>query len=176
MLLDLEELDDGRFLRLADPPSAIVADSLFEPCAISRNAKRQITKRRAIVDIHSRNAAAKLIHTFPSQVRRPVLLTMPGILAVSSSSRRWTTPCGSRKPTMILGTPSRNDWAQNLRSFLSYLSMSRSERSSAEVFSSTQWMGSSFRSGLQSQTVWSVCFGIQIDGLGTAYRHRPRLQ
>ena len=104
-------------------------------------------------DIHSRKAAAKLMQTFPSQDPLPTFFTFPGILAVSSSSSRWTIPFWSRNPTIIFGTPSKNDCAQNLSSFRSYLSMSRSLRISAEVLSSTQWMGSSLRSGLQSQTV-----------------------
>lgn len=90
---------------------------------------------------------------FPSHVPLPTRLTLPGMLAVSISSKRWTMPRSSRNPTMIFGTPSRKDWAQNLSSFRSYLVTSRSFLISAAVFSSTQLMGSSFLSGLQSQTV-----------------------
>lgn len=89
---------------------------------------------------------------FPSQEPLPIFLTLPGILAVSSSSKRCTMPFWSRKPTMIVGTPSKKDCAQNFNNFRSYLSISRSLRISADVFSSTQWIGSSFLSGLQSHT------------------------
>lgn len=89
---------------------------------------------------------------FPSQVLFPTFWTFPGMLEVSSSSRWRKVPCWSRNPTMILGTPNRNDWAQNFKSFRSYFIISRSFLISAEVFSSTQLIGSSFRSGLQSQT------------------------
>lgn len=62
-------------------------------------------------------------------------------------------PSRERKPTMILGTPSRKDWAQNLRSLRSKLSRSRSDRMSALVLSSTQLIGEPGVGGLESQTV-----------------------
>lgn len=53
---------------------------------------------------------------------------------------------------MIFGTPSKNDCIQNFNNLRSYLSMSLSFAISADVFSSTQLMGSSLFSGLQSHT------------------------
>ena len=111
---------------------------------------RQNVRRRN--NIHSRKVAAKLIQIFPSHVPRPDFLTLFGMLAVSSSSKRRRIPPWSRNPTTILGTPRRKDCAQNFRSFRSNLTMSRSFLISAEVLSSTQLIGSSLRSGLLSQT------------------------
>jgi hypothetical protein len=51
-----------------------------------------------------------------------------------------------------LGTPSRKDCVQNFSSFRSYLIIPLLSRISADVFSSTQLIGSSFLSGLASQT------------------------
>jgi len=104
-------------------------------------------------DAQSRKAAVKLIHKFPFQVFLPLRLTMPGILLVSNSSSLSKMPILLRNPTMILGTPSRNDCIQNFRSFLSYLNMSLSLSIKAEVLSSTQLIGSSLLSGLRSHTV-----------------------
>ena len=53
---------------------------------------------------------------------------------------------------MILGTPSKKDCIQNFSNLRSYLSISLSFVISAEVFNSTQLMGSSLFSGLQSHT------------------------
>lgn len=77
------------------------------------------------------------MHTFPSQLPLPFNLTNVGIFAVSSSSKLCRIPSLLRKPTIILGTPSKNDWIQNLRSLRSYLRMSRSDKGVAAVFSST---------------------------------------
>lgn len=101
---------------------------------------------------HSRNAAVKLMQTFPSQLPFPSLLTLPGIVWVSMSSSRNSIPCLSRNPTTIFGTPRRKDCAQNLSSFRSNLIFSLSLNSSEVVFNSTQLMGSSFRAGFESQT------------------------
>ena len=60
---------------------------------------------------------------------------------------------------MIFGTPRRKDWIQNLRSFRSYLSMSRSLEMVAEVLSSTQLMASFLLGGLESHTGKVVSFG-----------------
>lgn len=89
----------------------------------------------------------------PSHDALPFLFTRPGMFCVSNSSSLRRMPSLVRKPTMILGTPSRNDWVQNLRSLRSYFSMSRSFSISADVFSSTQLIGSSLFSGLQSHTI-----------------------
>lgn len=107
------------------------------------------------LDLHSRKAAVKFIQMFPSQLPRPSRLTLPGNPWVSSSSSRRSIPSLSRNPTTILGTPRRKDCAQNLSSLRSYLSFSLSLINSAVVFSSTQLIGSSLRTGLQSQTVTS---------------------
>lgn len=146
---EFEDLNDWRFFLLSNPPSTISLDSLLKPCRIVSARTSALSKKQSL---HSRNAAAKLMQIFPSHEPLPSFLTFPGILAVSSSSNRCTMPFWSRNPTMILGTPSRKDCAQNLSNFRSYLSISRSLRISADVFSSTQWIGSSFRSGLQSHT------------------------
>lgn len=90
---------------------------------------------------------------------RPRRATVSGIEATSMSSTRCRMPSRDRKPTMMRGTPSRNDWIQNLSSLRSKLSRSRSLRISAEVLSSTQLMGSPALGGLESQT-------------GRARRHR----
>ena len=88
----------------------------------------------------------------PSQVPLPRRFTRPGIFFVSISSSLCKIPFLSRKPTTILGTPNRKDCIQNFRSLRSYFSMSLSLSISAEVFNSTQLMGSSLFSGLQSHT------------------------
>lgn len=102
-------------------------------------------------DLQSRNAAAKLMHTFPSQSCVP-LLTMSGMACVSSSSRRFNIPFPVRRPTIILGTPSRKDCAQNLRSLRSNFTWSRWVEISAAVLSSTQLMEWDGSEGLRSQT------------------------
>ncbi len=108
--------------------------------------------------LHSRKRAVKLIHVFPSQAGAWLffparLATMFGMLIVSSSSTRCKIPLLLRKPMMILGTPRRKDWIQILSNLRSYLTKSLSFSSSAVVFSSTQLIGSSFLSGLRSQTI-----------------------
>jgi len=79
----------------------------------------------------------------PSHVPFPRRLTVPGIEAVSISSTLFRIPSGVRNPTMILGTPRRNDWIQNFINFRSKVIMSRSFRMSALVFNSTQLIGPS---------------------------------
>lgn len=103
----------------------------------------------------SRKLAVKLMQRLPSHVPLPLLFTVLGMFFVSSSSSRCRIPFLLRNPTIILGTPRRNDCIQNFSSFRSYLSMSLSFSISADVFSSTQWMGSSLLSGLQSHTAYS---------------------
>jgi hypothetical protein len=88
--------------------------------------------------LHSNNSDAKLMHIFPSQVPFPRLFTVPGIDAVSISSTLLRMPSGVRNPTMIFGTPRRNDCIQNFISFRSKVIISRSLRISALVLSSTQ--------------------------------------
>lgn len=106
-----------------------------------------------VINIQSRNASAKLIHMFPSHVPLLRLLTVPGIAAVSSSSTRTRIPLWLRKPTMIFGTPRRKDCIQNFINLRSKASISRSERGSTDVLSSTQLMPLSGTAGLMSQTV-----------------------
>lgn len=103
-------------------------------------------------DSHSRKALAKLIHTLPSHCLRP-RATLAGMEATSISSSLTRIPSRDRNPTMILGTPRRKDWIQNLRSFRSKLSLSRSPRMSIDVLSSTQLIGSPALGGLESHTV-----------------------
>lgn len=100
---------------------------------------------------HSKKSAAKLIHMFPSHWR-PLRPTVSGMAATSISSTRCRTPSRDRNPTTILGTPRRNDWIHHFMSLRSKLSRSRSPRISAEVLSSTQWMGAPGCAGLESQT------------------------
>lgn len=69
---------------------------------------------------HSRNSAAKLMHMIPSH-ERPFLATMAGMPSTSISSSLRRMPSRDRKPTMILGTPRRKDWIQNLHNLLSKL-------------------------------------------------------
>ena len=121
---------------------------------------------------HSRKAAVKLMQRLPSHVLLPCRLTIPGMFLVSvqvtlspnqppnaarcirspSSSSLCRIPFWLRKPTIILGTPSKKDWIQNFNNLRSYLSISLSFAISAAVFNSTQLMGSSRFTGLQSHT------------------------
>lgn len=64
----------------------------------------------------SKNSSVKQIHAFASCFP---FFTVVGIFAVSSSSSCFRIPFLLRKPTMIFGTPSKNDWIQNLRSLCS---------------------------------------------------------
>lgn len=103
-------------------------------------------------NLHSKKALAKLIHTLPSHCL-PLRATVVGIEATSISSSFWRIPSRDRNPTMILGTPRRNDWIQNLSSLRSKFSLSRSLRMSMEVLSSTQLIGSPALGGFESHTV-----------------------
>src|ERR1700733_551454 len=78
------------------------------------------------------------------------------MLWVLSSSSRVRIPSAVRKPTMIFGTPSKNDCIQIFKSFRSNLIWSRSLLISAEVFNSTQLTGRFLSSGLMSQTYFSI--------------------
>ena len=109
-------------------------------------------RSQAVKLSQSRKAAVKLMQRLPSHAPLPCRLTTPGMFLVSSSSILCKIPFWLRKPTMILGTPSKNDCIQNFNSLRSYLSMSLSFAIAAEVFNSTQLMGSSLFSGLQSHT------------------------
>src|SRR5882724_5863241 len=108
------------------------------------------------LDLQSSNADAKLIHILPSQVPFPRLFTVPGIEAVSISSTLFKIPSGVRNPTIILGTPRRNDCIQNFMSLRSNVIMSLSFRISALVFSSTQLMELP-SVGLESHTCSCQC-------------------
>ena len=103
-------------------------------------------------DEQFRNPAAKLIHIFPSQVAFPLLFAIPGIFSVSISSTRSRTPFWSLKPTIIVGTPKRNDWIQNFMSLRSNASRSRSDWGEMDVLSSIQFIRVWGVSGLASQT------------------------
>ena len=93
---------------------------------------------------------------FPSQVPFPRLFTVPGIEEVSISSTLFRIPSGVRNPTMILGTPRRNDCIQNFMSLRSNVIMSLSFRISALVFNSTQLVGLP-SVGLESHTCSYQC-------------------
>lgn len=136
----------------AYPPNSLVVNLGAQPYGTSQQVSlspAQLPKEKCL---HSKNSAAKLMHTFPSHWR-PRFATVPGIPSTSISSTLWRIPSRERKPTMIFGTPSRNDWIQNFMSFRSKLSLSRSLRISAEVLSSTQWIGSPGLGGFESQTM-----------------------
>lgn len=125
-------VEDRSFLRILQTPSPIIV--AFKTVPISYIVI-------AWADLQSSNADAKLIHIFPSHVPFPRLFTVPGIDAVSISSTLFKMPSGVRNPTMILGTPRRNDCIQNFISLRSNVIISLSFRISALVFSSTQLMG-----------------------------------
>ncbi len=91
------------------------------------------------------------MHMVPSHVPLPCLLTIPGIEAVFISSILFKKPSGVLNPTIIFGTPSKNDWIQNFINLRSRVTISLSFRISAVVFSSTQLIGES-STGLQSHT------------------------
>jgi hypothetical protein len=71
------------------------------------------------------------------------------------SSSRSRVPVFERNPTMIFGTPSRNDWIQNLSNLRSNFRRSLSDWISSEVFSSTQLIGCVGSSGFRSHTAQS---------------------
>lgn len=87
--------------------------------------------------IHSRRLAVKSMLSFPSHRPLPLRFAMPGRLCVSNSCRLLRNPSSSRKPTMILATPSRNDWDQKRSSFRSKAMSSRWEEGDFDVLSST---------------------------------------
>jgi hypothetical protein len=92
---------------------------------------------------NAKKSAAKFMHVLPSQHFVP-LRTIPGIFPVSNSCTPLRIPCLLRHPTIIFGTPRRNDCAQNLSSLRSNLRTLWCEGfggSSSDVLSSTQGMG-----------------------------------
>lgn len=101
---------------------------------------------------HSRKTPAKLTHMSAFHEGLGRELTVCGIRCVSISSRLARTPSRVRKPTMILGTPSRNDWIQNFMSLRWKTSASWGPRISTDVLSSTQLIGAPFSTGFESQT------------------------
>lgn len=105
----------------------------------------------------------KLMHVLLSHVCCPWFLTMLGIFVVSYSSTRNRRPSVSfvRKPTTILGTPSRKDWIQNLCNLRSNLTTSLGLAISAAVLSSTQLIFADLSSGLWSHT---ACGSVVICG------------
>lgn len=90
----------------------------------------------------------------PSQRFWPTCLTHFGISWVLNSSRRRSCPSRLLKPTIIIGTPSKNDWAQNFKSFRSKVTCCWYAPISSEVFSSTQFIGEFLSSGRQSHTTF----------------------
>ena len=120
---------------------------------ISENIQSVCVYWRCRCNTHARKEAVKLMHMLPSHVRLPLRLTVPGMLWVSISSSRRNTPSLLRNPTTILGTPSRKDWAHILRSFRSNFTLFLSSSISSDVLSSTQFIGCSLSSGLQSHTL-----------------------
>lgn len=159
-----EDLNDMGFLSSSNPPYAITFDSCLKPwlerCLLVRSLLNTPSYGECAANLHSRNSAVKLIHRFPSQDLLP-LLTIAGIDFVSSSSIALKIPFLLRNPTIIFGTPRRKDWAQNFKSFRSNLCWSLGWRISSLVFSSTQLIGSSLFSGLQSQTLYSVSYQLR---------------
>ena len=113
---------------------------------------------------HSKNIAVKLMHMFPSQ-RFESRLTATGMSCVSNSRTSRRIPACVRKPTMIFGTPRRNDCIQNFNNFRWNFFWSWGFRISAEVLSSTQLMGLSFWSGLQSQTSHFEQHSVRLQGV-----------
>jgi hypothetical protein len=113
---------------------------------------------------HSRKSAPKLMHISPFHAGRSWRAIVSGMVAVWISSREERMPCWVRKPTMILGTPRRKDWSQNLRSLRWKFSTSRwlPGRISADVLSSTQLIGVPGWEGLESQTGSAVRFGCML--------------
>ncbi len=153
------------------------SSEIISPCPVSSTLKTSITDVRSFLrtlqtpssfmvafktafgqrcfdvipeSLQSSSADAKLMHMLPSQVP-PLFFTVPGIEVVSISSILFRIPSGVRNPTIILGTPRRNDCIQNFISFLSKLIMSLSFRISALVFNSIQLIGLSSQ-GFASQT------------------------
>lgn len=107
---------------------------------------------------------------FPSQVPFPLLLTVPGIEAVSISSTLFKIPSCVRNPTMILGTPRRKDCIQNFISLRSKVIISLSFRISALVLSSTQLIGLS-SDGFESHTDSPSVASTELERC--SYLHRP---
>jgi hypothetical protein len=132
-------------------PDAVPSDHSCEPCLVISTRLAHCRK-----SIHSRKLAAKLMQVLPSQRFLPRLLTISGMLWVLSSSSCVRIPSAVRKPTIIFGTPSKNDCIQIFKSFRSNLTWSRSLSTLAEVFNSTQLTGRFLSSGLMSQTYFSI--------------------
>lgn len=132
-------------------PNTFIINGVFQPCGyISIHAKYKSLGDQD--HSHSRKALAKLMHTFAFQLLTPRLAAVSGILAVWISSSFVRIPCCERKPTMILGTPSKNDWIQNFMSLRSKFCIVLSSRISTLVLSSIQLIGAPFSTGLESQT------------------------
>jgi hypothetical protein len=132
----LEHLNNRVILLAPDAPNTIPSDCGFDNCSVLARLGCQKGG-----NMQSSNAEVKFIHMFPSHVPLPLLLTVLGIDAVSISSILFKNPSGVRNPTMIFGTPRRNDCIQNFISFLSKVTKSLSFRISAVVLSSTQFIG-----------------------------------
>lgn len=158
-------MEDLSFLRIRHTPSPTIVS--FRTAIVSHTVFSSLASSLPKVEIEemkysqSSNPAAKLMHIFPSQVPFPLLFTVPGILAVSISSTLFRNPSGVLNPTIILGTPNKKDWIQNFISLRSNVSISRSLRISALVFSSTQFMGWVGSWGLASHTMVGVVSNIR---------------
>jgi hypothetical protein len=93
-------------------------------------------------------------------------VSIPSTLAlwVSCSASVSRNPSGDRKPTIIFGTPRRNDCAQNLSSFRSYFTSSRWVAGCCDVLSSIQGIGSAGLSGLAPMTASTSPARIRVVG------------
>lgn len=140
--------DCWRRLILQTPSSLIVC---FSP-VVSR--VRQVFQgiRRYSKNLQSKNSAAKLRHISAFHLGFGPALTMSGIVCVSNSFNSVNMPSLVRNPTMIFGTPSKNDCIQYFISFLWKFSISCGPRISPDVLSSTQFIGLPCSAGFESQT------------------------
>lgn len=141
------QFQSARFLLY--PDSILHPSKRISPLFLRRNHTPNFERGK---NLHSRKALVKLMHTLPSHCL-PLRATVVGIEATSISSSFCRMPSRDRNPTMILGTPRRKDWIQNLSSFRSKFCWSLSLRISMEVLSSTQLTGSPALGGLESHTV-----------------------
>ena len=147
-----------------NPPDTRSCDRSSQNCSTISEALTQLIPHLLwTINEQSRKTAVKFIQMFPSQVRRPLRLTLPGMLCVSISSVLRRTPSLLRKPTIIFGTPKRKDWAQIRSNFRSNFIILLSFRISSAVLSSIQFVGWSLSSDLQSHTaVLLAKFGVYI--------------
>ena len=143
----------GGFMLSAYSPNSRSFDCSSQNCVVvSEYTCQQGSSQECRCNRHSMKEAVKLIQIFPSHVRLPLRLMLPGMLCVSNSSTLCNMPSLLRNPTTIFGTPSRNDCAHIRSNFRSNFTTLLSSRISSDVLSSTQFIGCSLSSGLQSHT------------------------